>query len=173
MEYLDETRPEPALLPKDPATRALVRQISLMVVADTQPLQNLSVLKKHGIEHKNEWAGWAISKGLSGVMTKKGLSFSTYSPTAIEKVLSGSAGKFCVGDNVSIIDTWLSSFPYCSNQLTMADLCLVPQLYNARRFDIDLTPYPTILRVEAAVSEIPEFKTSHPSAQPDTPADAK
>ena len=72
---------------------------------------------------------------------------------AMESVAGGSAGRFCVGDEPSV-----------------ADVCLVPQLYNARRFGVDLEPFPTLRRVEKACIELPAFKAAHPDRQPDAPA---
>lgn len=134
MEYLEETRPTKPLLPCDPVARAKVRQISQIIAAGIQPVQNLRVLKKHGIEHKVDWGQWAINHGFE----------------ALEIELTKTAGKFSVGDDV-----------------TMADLCLVPQVYNANRFKVDMTKYPTIARIDAALSELPEFKKAHPDNQID------
>ena len=70
--------------------------------------------------------------------------------TALESVLKNTSGKYCVGDSIS-----------------MADLCLVPQVYNARRFGCDMEKFPTILKIEAELSSVPAFKEAHPSSQPD------
>ena len=75
---------------------------------------------------------------------------------ALEKILEKSAGKFCVG-----------------NSVTMADACLVPQVYNATRFSVDLSKFPTISRINATLLEHDAFKKSHPSAQPDCPEDLR
>jgi len=105
IEYLEETRPNAGarLLPEDPYLRAKARQLAQIIVSDTQPLQNLRVLNaigaKLGDEEKTKWAKQWITLGLEG----------------FEKEVSSVAGKYCVGDSVSI-----------------ADICLVPQLYNAR-----------------------------------------
>jgi len=90
MEYLDETRPEIPLLPKDPHKRATVRQITLMIVADIQPIQNLKVLKKVSDDQtkRTEWAKYWIENGLEGV----------------EKTLVKSSGKYCVGDELTMAD---------------------------------------------------------------------
>jgi len=139
LEYLEETRPEPALLPKDPALRAKAREIMQAIGSDTHPIQNLKVLnhvaKVTGDDkQKAEWAKHWIENGLAGV----------------ERILSKSAGKYSVGDTV-----------------TFADLLLVPQVFNAVRFGVPLDAFPTITRVNAALSELPEFKVAHPSCQPD------
>jgi maleylacetoacetate isomerase len=137
LEYLEETRPGPVSLlpPKDkPVLRARARQIVNIIVADTQPLQNLKVLNMVGEDRKMAWAKHWIQNGLQGV----------------EKVLQETAGKYCVGD-----------------QVTFADLALVPQIYNARRFGVDLEPFPIIRRVTEALEQLPEFQAAHPDAQPD------
>eukprot|EP00058_Branchiostoma_floridae_P003742 XP_002589230.1 hypothetical protein BRAFLDRAFT_120766 [Branchiostoma floridae] len=140
LEYLEETRPDPPLLPKDPATRAKVRMIAETVNAGIQPIQNLSVLQKVGDEKKMEWGHYWIDRGF----------------TALETVLGETAGKYCVGD-----------------QVTMADLCLVPQLYNATRFKVDLSKFPAITRVCGNLAELEAFKAADYSRQPDTPEDLK
>ncbi|KAI6067916.1 Maleylacetoacetate isomerase [Aix galericulata] len=137
--YLEDTRPNPRLLPQDPKKRAQVRMISDHIASGIQPLQNLSVLKQMG-ERKMEWAQKCIASGFQ----------------ALEQVLQQTAGRYCVGDEVS-----------------MADLCLVPQVANAERFNVDLGPYPTITRINKALLELEAFKVSHPSRQPDTPAELR
>ncbi|XP_068539210.1 maleylacetoacetate isomerase isoform X1 [Anas acuta] len=137
--YLEDTRPNPRLLPQDPKKRAQVRMISDHIASGIQPLQNLSVLKQMG-EKKTEWAQKCITSGFQ----------------ALEQVLQQTAGRYCVGDEVS-----------------MADLCLVPQVANAERFNVDLGPYPTITRINKALLELEAFKVSHPSRQPDTPAELR
>jgi len=141
IEYLDESRPQPPrLLPSDPMKRAKVRELSLIVASGIQPAQNLTLLQRvanlvpENKDIKTQWAHHSINEGLF----------------ALEKETSQSAGKYSVGDEV-----------------TMADLCLVPQLYNARRFNVDLSPFPTLLRVESALINLPEFVASHPDKQPD------
>lgn len=105
MEYLEEVFPENPLMPKDPFNRALVRAICGIIVAGIQPLQNTGVLNKIGDlsskEEEERWSQYWIAKGFK----------------AIEKILETSAGKYCVGD-----------------QISLADCCLVPQVFNARRF---------------------------------------
>lgn len=100
MHYLEETRPQRPLLPQDVHKRAKVREICEIICSGIQPLQNLIVLIHVGEEKKKEWAQHWITRGFR----------------AVEKVLSTSAGKYCVGDEIS-----------------MADCCLVPQVFNARR----------------------------------------
>ena len=136
LEYLEETHPEPALLPKDPVDRAHARQVAEMINAGIQPLQNVGV-QKHvaslGADEK-AWAAHWISKGLA----------------ALEAVTARTSGRYCVGGSVSF-----------------ADVCLVPQLYAARRFAVDMSAYPTLLRIEAACAELPAFQAAHADNQPD------
>ncbi|XP_044292836.1 maleylacetoacetate isomerase isoform X1 [Varanus komodoensis] len=139
IEYLEETRPNPRILPQDPKKRAQVRMISDHITSGIQPLQNLTVLNKMG-EKKLDWAQHFISRGFK----------------ALEQILQETAGRYCVG-----------------NEVTMADLCLVPQVYNAERFKVDLTPYPTISKINKALLELEAFQTSHPSRQSDTPSDLR
>ncbi|KAJ8390818.1 hypothetical protein AAFF_G00099500 [Aldrovandia affinis] len=139
IQYIEETRPGPKLLPSDPHARAQVRMISDLIASGIQPLQNLHVLQKIG-EEKVQWAQYFILRGFE----------------ALEPLLKQTAGKFCVGDEIS-----------------MADLCLVPQVYNAERFKVDVSQFPTIERLNQTLTEIEAFKVSHPSCQPDTPADLR
>ncbi|CAI9567253.1 unnamed protein product [Staurois parvus] len=139
IEYLEETRPSPALLPRDPVQRARCRIISDHITSGIQPLQNLAVLKRVG-EGSQEWAQHFIRRGFQ----------------ALEQLLQETAGRYCVGDEV-----------------TMADLCLVPQVANADRFKVDMSPYPTISRINQSLMELETFQVSHPSRQPDTPPELK
>ncbi|XP_053701592.1 maleylacetoacetate isomerase isoform X3 [Synchiropus splendidus] len=139
IQYVDETRPGPRLLPTDPKKRAQVRMISDMIASGIQPLQNLHVIQKIGAE-KVPWAQYFINRGFQ----------------ALEPVLKQTAGVYCVGDEIS-----------------MADVCLVPQVYNAERFKVDMDQYPTIKRVNEGLLELEAFSTTHPSCQPDTPADLR
>ncbi|KAM6394245.1 maleylacetoacetate isomerase isoform 2-T2 [Pluvialis apricaria] len=137
--YLEDTRPNPRILPQDPKKRAQVRMIADHIVSGIQPLQNLKVLQQIG-EKKMEWAQNCITSGFQ----------------ALEQILQHTAGRYCVGDEVS-----------------MADLCLVPQVFNAERFKVDMGPYPIITRINKALLELEAFKVSHPSQQPDTPAELR
>jgi len=139
LEYLEETHPDPPLLPSTPASRALVRALALDIVADIQPLQNVSVLRRVSADpaEQAQWATHFIAKGFA----------------ALEKTLTRTAGRYCVGDTV-----------------TFADLALVPQVYNAARFSVDLELYPTIQRLHAALALLPAFRAAHPDEQPDSPA---
>uniref|UniRef100_A0A669D3S0 maleylacetoacetate isomerase n=1 Tax=Oreochromis niloticus TaxID=8128 RepID=A0A669D3S0_ORENI len=131
--------PGPHLLPADPKARAQVRMISDLIASGIQPLQNLYVIQKMGAE-KMQWSQHFINRGFQ----------------ALEPILKQTAGKYCVGDEIS-----------------MADICLVPQVYNAERFKVDMGKYPTIKRLNEALLEIEAFQVSHPSRQPDTPDDLR
>ncbi|SEW16568.1 maleylacetoacetate isomerase [Luteibacter sp. 329MFSha] len=144
LEYLEETRPAPALLPTDARGRAKVRELMLAVATDIHPLGNLRVLKAieagFGVDQagKEDWSRRWIGHGFDG----------------IEKLLAekGVAGRFCYGDTP-----------------TLADACLVPQFYNAVRWGLDLAPYPTIRRVAEACQALEAFRKAAPEAQPDAP----
>lgn len=137
LEYLEARFPTPALLPGDLLLKARVRMLAEMVNSGIQPLQNLAVLQ----HVKNELKG--DDKAFGAHWNARGL-------TALETAVRETAGTYCVGDSV-----------------TLADLCLVPQLYGARRFGVDLAPYPTLLRIEAACAALPAFQAAHPDRQPD------
>ncbi|XP_016399042.1 maleylacetoacetate isomerase isoform X1 [Sinocyclocheilus rhinocerous] len=137
IQYIEETRPEPSLLPADPKQRGQVRIICDIIASGIQPLQNLYVLRKIGAE-KVQWAQHFINRGFE----------------ALEPILKQTARKYCVGDEIS-----------------MADICLVPQVYNAERFKVDMSQFPTIRRLNQTLIEIDAFKATHPSCQPDTPDD--
>jgi maleylpyruvate isomerase len=139
IEWLDETRPEPPLLPRDPLRRAKVRAFAMALACDTHPVQNLKVLarlRELGLpdEKVTEWAAWANREGLS----------------ACETLVASEAGPFCFGD-----------------EPTIADLCLVPQLANARRFGVDVSAYPRLLKAEAAAKATRAFADAAPDKQPD------
>jgi maleylpyruvate isomerase len=139
IEWLDETYPEPPLLPKDPLRRAKVRAFAMALACDTHPVQNLKVLarlRELGLpeEQVTGWAAWANREGLA----------------ACERLIANEPGPFCFG-----------AAP------TMADLCLVPQLANARRFGVDVEAFPRLLKAEAAAKNIKAFSDAAPERQPD------
>lgn len=142
VEYLEETHPEPALLPADPAGRARVRAIAQAIACDIHPLNNLRVLKYLKRELKVEdaakdaWYRHWVETGLA----------------ALEKTLAASplTGTYCHGETP-----------------TIADICLVPQVANATRFGCDLGGMPTILRIDAACRALPAFERAAPANQPD------
>ncbi|OWF50349.1 maleylacetoacetate isomerase 1 [Mizuhopecten yessoensis] len=136
LEYLEEVHPEKPLLPVDPLERVKVREIVSVISGGIQPLQNLSVLKKIGDEGKMEWGKFWIDKGFQ----------------ALEEILKRTAGKYCVGDTV-----------------TIADACLVPQVYNANRFKVDMEQFPIIARLNDELLKLDAFKESHPSKMDDCP----
>ncbi|ATB43273.1 maleylacetoacetate isomerase [Cystobacter fuscus] len=137
LEYLEERHPSPALLPADPLLRARVRMLSEVVNSGIQPLQNLSVLQRIKAEWKGDDKAWAAH------WIDRGLG-------AFQAMAQETAGRYCVGDSVSF-----------------ADACLVPQLYSARRFGVDLQPYGLLTRVEAACASLPAFQAAHADRQPD------
>ncbi len=139
IEWLDEVYPEPPLLPADPDGRASVRGFSLVLAADTHPLQNLKVLRELrtlGLDQDavNAWAAKANAEGLA----------------VCESLLAGVPGPFCFG-----------------TAPTLADLCLVPQLGNARRFGVDVSAFPLLLAREAACMALPAFAEAVPDRQAD------
>ena len=139
IEWLEETQPQPALLPKDPLRRAKVRAFAQALACDTHPVQNLKVLarlRQLGLpeEHVTDWAAWVNREGLA----------------ACEALIAGETGPFCFGEAP-----------------TIADLCLVPQLFNARRFGVDVAAYPRLLRAEAAAQAMKAFTDAAPDKQAD------
>ena len=140
IEYLDEVVPQPPLLPRDAGARARVRQIALAIACDIHPLNNLRVLQYLKGEFGVEDAGRAIWQQ----------HWMADGFTALETMLSKDAGVFCQGDAP-----------------TLADICLIPQMTNARRAGLDLAPYPTLLRIEEAAYRLPAFIEARPENQPD------
>jgi len=139
IEWLDETHPSPPLLPKDPLRRAKVRAFAQALACDTHPVQNLKVLARLRELGlpEEKVTAWA------GWANREGLS-------ACDKLIATEAGPFCFGDAP-----------------TMADLCLVPQLANARRFGVDVSVFPRLLQAEAAAKALPAFADAAPDKQPD------
>jgi maleylpyruvate isomerase len=139
IEYLDETHPAPPLLPADPKSRAISRELAQVVCCDIHPIGNLRVLNRligMGIEDaaRTQWSQHWIETGFE----------------AIEARLSHLQGPFALGD-----------------QPTLADICIVPQVFNARRFNVDLTPYPRIRGIDEAAAKIAAFAAAEPGRQPD------
>lgn len=141
MEYLEETHPQPSLLPQDPLARARVRSLSLLVACEIHPLNNPRVLKyvKNALGHSQDeidaWYRHWIADGLAKLEAE---------------LKKPGAGKHCHGDAPG-----------------MADCCLVPQIFNAQRFKCDLGPYPTVMRVFDAGMKLDAFDRAQPSKQPD------
>nr|WP_255783855.1 maleylacetoacetate isomerase [Lysobacter chinensis] len=142
LEYLDETWPSPPLLPAVARERARVRALAQAVACEIHPLNNLRVL-----QHLENELGLDADARSQWVLHWIGEGFA-----AIEAMLAGhpSTGRFCEGDAPSL-----------------ADCCLVPQVYNARRFKLDMSAYPTIERIEAECLALPAFDAARPENQPD------
>jgi maleylpyruvate isomerase len=139
IEYLEERHPEPPLLPDEPVRRAQARAIALSIACDIHPLNNLRVLQylERTLECDESvrmaWYRHWIAEGLS----------------ALEAMLSKTAGTFCMGDRA-----------------TIADVCLVPQVYNARRYHCDLEPFPTARRIDEECRALDAFARAAPDRQP-------
>ena len=142
IEYLEETRPEPALLPKDVVGRARVRSLAYALALEIHPINNLRVLEdlktRFGADDE---AAAAWFRHWVAV---------TFGPLETRLANEPQTGKFCHGDSP-----------------TLADLCLVPQVINNIRFKVDMAPYPTISRIHAACLELDAFKNALPANQPD------
>lgn len=144
LEYLEETFPEPAIMPATARERARVRALALAIACDIHPLNNLRVLQYLEREwnvpqaEREAWVRRWIETGFE----------------ALEVMLADnpSTGDFCEGELPSI-----------------ADCCLVPQVYNARRFGVDMGRFPTIERIERNCLALPEFQAARPESQPDAP----
>ena len=145
LEYLEETHPQPPLLPKDPVGRARVRALALIPTADIHPIQNLRVMsylrEKFGQTEESAftWSRHWIETG-----------FDAYEATI---ATDPKTGAFSHGDAP-----------------TMADLCLIPQVFNAARFKVDMKKYPTIQRIYDGCMNLPAFDAAQPARQPDAEA---
>jgi maleylpyruvate isomerase len=139
IEYLDETHPQPPLLPADPRGRAVAREIAQMVACDIHPIGNLRVLNhlaSMGVDEagRTAWSQHWIRTGFA----------------AIEARLAALPGPFALGAKP-----------------TLADICIVPQIFNARRFGVDLAPYARIRGIDAAAAANAAFAAAEPGRQPD------
>lgn len=139
IEWLEETHPEPALLPNLPLERARVRAFAQAIACDTHPVQNLKVLNRlRELGHDGAAVlAWAAAVNVDGL-------------SACERLASGNPGPFCFGPEPGL-----------------ADVCLVPQLGNARRFKVDVAQFPRLLRAEAAAMERAAFRDATPDRQAD------
>lgn len=138
LQWLDDTHPEPPLWPRDPLARARATAQALVVVADIHPIDNLRVLNRLSeqfgadAEARKSWYRHWIALGLAALEEMAG-----HQPTG--------AGPFLGGEAPGV-----------------ADICLAPQLFNARRFDMDLAPYPRLVAADAAAAALPAFQAAHP-----------
>ncbi len=138
MEYLDETIPEPAFLPADPVDRATIRALAQVVACDIHPVNNLRILKY-----------------LKNVLGQQQEAINTWY-------------RHWIAEGFSALESHAGKWAFLSGEAPgFADICLVPQMYNARRFDLDLTPYPRLVAIDAACSALPAFEKAAPENQPD------
>ncbi|GHE41057.1 maleylacetoacetate isomerase [Vulcaniibacterium thermophilum] len=144
LEYLDEVWPEPALMPASARERQRVRALAQLVACDIHPLNNLRVLQYFD-------RTWGVPQPERDEWVKHWIreGFAAFEALVADNPATGA---FCQGDSP-----------------TLADCCLIPQMYNARRFGLDLSPYPTLLRIEQACLALPAFDLARPENQPDCP----
>ena len=140
MEYLDEVHPNPALQPREAKARARVRSLSELVACEIHPLNNLRVLQhlKRALGQSEEQVNAWYRHWIADGLAK------------LEGELKGKAGKYCHGETPS-----------------MADCCLVPQIFNAKRYNCELASYPTTMRVFDACMKLEAFERAQPARQPD------
>lgn len=145
IQYLEEKYPQNSIYPNDPILRAKSRAIAETISSGIQPLQNLETLVNYAeplgqaplsADDRKKVARYWLERKLGN----------------LEKLVSKTAGKYCVGD-----------------QVTIADFCLVPQIFNARRFELDTSKYPILKSIDERLQELEFFKVSHPMACPDAP----
>jgi maleylacetoacetate isomerase len=140
IEYLDEKHPQKPLLPKDAQERARVRSLSYLIASEIHPLNNLRVLQhlKRALNQSEDQVNAWYRHWIADGLAK------------LEAELASSKGRFCHGDTP-----------------TMADCCLVPQIFNAKRYQSDLAPYPQTMRAFEACMQLEAFDRAQPSKQPD------
>ncbi|MDH3661156.1 MAG: maleylacetoacetate isomerase [Alphaproteobacteria bacterium] len=139
IDYLEETHPEPPVLPGDPKARARIRAVAQTIASDIHPLNNLRVLQY-------------LERDLGCDQLKRMIWYHRWVADgfkAIEVTLKESAGEFCCGD-----------------EPTLADICLAPQVYNAKRYEVDLGPFPTIRTINDRCQELEAFAKAAPQHQP-------
>jgi maleylacetoacetate isomerase len=138
IDYLEETHPEPPLLPKDAIERARVRAVAQIISCDIHPLNNLGARQ--------------VLTGMFGADDKKLDEWTTY----------------WIQEGFAAIDRLLEPGPYAfGDTITLADLCIVPQMYNARRYNVPVGDYPRVVAVDASARQHPAFLAAAPEAQPD------
>jgi maleylpyruvate isomerase len=138
VEYLDETYPNPPLLPKDPLARARVRALAQLIACDIHPLNNIGPLRY-----------------LKNTMSQE--------QSAIDAWYH-----HWVVDGFEALEAMIRPAPFlCGNEVTLADICLVPQVYNARRLKVPLDKFPKIVGADAACQKLPAFDRARPENQPD------
>ena len=140
LEWLEETPPQPPLLPSDPLSRARVRAMAALIACDIHPLNNLRVGKSLREDFGADQAAvdaWAARWIVPGF-------------TALEALIERDGQGWCFGDTP-----------------TLADACLIPQIYSAHRFNVPLEAFPRLLAIDAAAQAHPAFIAAHPARQPD------
>ena len=145
LEYLDEMWPEPALLPATARDRQRVRALAQLVACEIHPLNNLRVLQYFERD-------WGVPQAERDVWVRH-----------------------WINEGFSAFEALLQDHPstgtYCDGHMpTIADCCLIPQVYNARRYGVSMDPYPNIVRIEQACLELPAFDAARPERQPDAPS---
>ena len=142
IEYLNDVQPQPPLLPAEPLARAQVRSMALAIACDIHPLNNLRVLN---------YLRQPLNQNDDGVNTwYRHWVSEGFRGLEVQVRRHSTHGRFCYGDAVSL-----------------ADVCLVPQMFNARRFHVDLSAFPTLTAVAAHLEALPEFAAARPEVQPD------
>lgn len=143
IQFLEENYPNEPIYPSNPILRAQSRAIADTISGGIQPLQNLETLVEYTAPLEQEPLNPEARKKVARYWINKKL-------INLEKLVERTAGKYCVGDNV-----------------TIADVCLVPQMFNARRFELDTSKYPLLKAIDERLQELEMFKASHPMACPD------
>ena len=151
IEYLDQVCDGAPILPTEPLALFKCRELSQIIGTGIQPVQNLSVLKKvvaltGDSKNKMKWGKETIEAGFNVSLDKI---YFDWTFQALEAKLSGGT-KFC-----------------CGNAVSMADLCLIPQVYNANRFKVDMHEYPKIVKIMNNLNGLSQLRPAHPDEQPD------